>query len=177
MGLNEIESIDNPNIYTIAINPKEYFEKFRNQQIDKKHKIIRRDTPGMNFESYTENFFFIKQIDIARNNKKLAQKRLPVKNTNMTMTRINKVKCASINDKRYYGSDGIVSLPFGHHLLIEVREYNKSLPKIDTITKKEKHKILKLEKDAFSKNERLRVLCSIYPQPRKYCNLTEKRHT
>ena len=30
MGLYEIQNIDNPNICTIAINPKEYFEKFKN---------------------------------------------------------------------------------------------------------------------------------------------------
>ena len=66
--------------------------------------------------------------------------------------------------KRYYGSDGIVSLPFGHQFLNEVREYKKSLPKINTVTKKEKDKILKLENDTLSKNERLRILRSIYSQ-------------
>ena len=45
------------------------------------------------------------------------------------MTSVNKIKFASLNDKRYYGSDGIVSLPFGHPLLNEVREYKKSLTK------------------------------------------------
>ena len=39
----------------------------------------------------------------------------------MIMASVNKVKVASVNDKRYYGSDGIVSLPFGHPLLNEVR--------------------------------------------------------
>ena len=106
--------------------------------------------------------------------KKLVQKRLQVKNTNMAMTSINKVNFASINDKRYYGSDGIVSLPLGHHLLNEVREYKKSLPKIHTVIEKEKDKILKLENDVFRKNERLRVLRSIYSQPITYCNLNEK---
>ena len=33
MGLYEIENIDNQNICTIAINPKEYFEKFRNRKL------------------------------------------------------------------------------------------------------------------------------------------------
>ena len=47
----------------------------------------------------------------------------------MIMTNVNKIKFASLNDKRYYGSDGIVSLPFGHPLLNEVREYKKPLPK------------------------------------------------
>ena len=35
----------------------------------------------------------------------------------MAMTSINEVKFGSINDKRYYGSAGIASLPFGHYLL------------------------------------------------------------
>ena len=95
----------------------------------------------------------------------------------MTMTSINRVKFASINDKIYYGSDGIVSLPFGHHLLNEVRKYKKSLLKIHTIIEKKKDKILKLENDTFSKNERLRVLRSIYSQPVIYCKLNEKKHT
>ena len=115
--------------------------------------------------------FLLKKIDIACNGKKLVQKRLQVKNTNMIMTSINKVKCASINDKRYYGSHQIVSLLFGHHLLNKIREYRRSLPKIHTVIKKKKVKILKLEKDAFSKNKRLR---SIYSQPITYCKLNEK---
>ena len=52
MGLCEIENIDNQNICTIAVNPKEYFEKFKNRKINKKHKGVRRDTPGMHFERY-----------------------------------------------------------------------------------------------------------------------------
>ena len=128
----------------------------------------------MNFESYAQKISSIRQIDIARNNKKLVQKRLQVKNTNMTMTSINNFKFASINDKRYYGSESIVSLPFGHHLLNEVRDYIKSLPKIHTVIEKEKNKILQLENDVFSNNERLRVLRSIYSQPITYCKLNEK---
>ena len=71
MGLYEIQNIDNPNICTIAINPKEYFEKFKNRKINKKHKGVRRDTPGINFESYAEKISSSRQIDIARNDKKL----------------------------------------------------------------------------------------------------------
>ena len=51
MGLYDIENIDNAKICTIAVNPKEYSEKFKNRAFDKKHKGVRRDTPGMNFES------------------------------------------------------------------------------------------------------------------------------
>ena len=36
MGLHELKNIDNQNTCTIAVNPKEYFEKFRNRKINKK---------------------------------------------------------------------------------------------------------------------------------------------
>ena len=89
------------------------------------------------------------------------------------MTSVNKVRFASLNDKRYYGSDGIVSLPFGHPLLNEVREYKKSLPKICTVTEQEKDKILFLENKAFAKNKRLRLLRSIFALPLTYYRLNE----
>ena len=52
IGLYEIESIDNPNIITISINPKEYFEKYRDKRINKKTLRLKRDTPAMDFETY-----------------------------------------------------------------------------------------------------------------------------
>ena len=102
---------------------------------------------------------------------KIIQKRLQVKNTNMTMTSVNKVKFASLNDKRYYFSDGIVSLPFGHPSLNAVREYKKSFSKIHTVIAKEKNKILKLENVAVNDNERLRILRSIFSQLISYFTL------
>ena len=106
--------------------------------------------------------------------KKLIQKRLQVKNINMIMASINKVKFASLNDKKYYGSDGIVSLPFGHPLLNEVREYKKSLPKIHTVIEQETDKILFLDiLKLFAKNKRLRLLRSIFAQPLTYYRLNE----
>ena len=52
MGLYKVENIDNPNVCTIVVNPKEYFEKFRNKSINKKHKGVIKDTKGMCFEDY-----------------------------------------------------------------------------------------------------------------------------
>ena len=108
---------------------------------------------------------------VKKKKKKITQKRLQVKNTNMYMTSIKKVQFTSLNDKRYYFSDGIVSLPFGHPLLSEVRDYKKSLPKIHTVIEKEKEKILQLENKAINNNERLRILRSIFSQPITYYNL------
>ena len=89
------------------------------------------------------------------------------------MTSINKEKFASLNYKRHYDSDGIVSLPFGGPLLNEVREYKKSLPKIHTVIEQEKDKILFLENKAFAKNERLILLRSIFAQPLTCYRLNE----
>ena len=99
MGLYEVENLDNANLCTVAINPKDYFEKFKDRKINKKHKGVRRDTPGTTFESYAERISSLRQLD-TKFEKKLIQKRLQVKNTNMIMTSVNKVKFASLNDKR-----------------------------------------------------------------------------
>ena len=39
VGLFEIENIDKPNIITIALNPKEYYERFYDHCDNKKHKV------------------------------------------------------------------------------------------------------------------------------------------
>ena len=171
MGLYEIENINNQNICTIAINPKEYFEKFKDRKINKKHKEVRKDTHGMNFESYAMRINTLREFDDKKEEKKIVQKRLQVKNTNMTMTSVNKVRFARLNDKRYYFSDGIVSLPFSHPTLNKVRKYKKSLPKIHTVIQKEKDKILDLENAVVNNNERVRILRSIFSQPITYYNL------
>ena len=179
MGLFEIENIDNQNICTIAINPKEeYFEKFKNRKINKKHNGVRRGTPGMNFENYAARIKDLRydlDFDCGTKEEKVKQRRLQVINTNMTMTTANKVKFASLNDKRYYFSDGIVSLPFGHPFLKTVREYKKSLSKIHISIAKEKDKILEYENAAVNANERLRILRSIFSQPIKYFTLKNHR--
>ena len=54
VGLYAVESIDNPNIINVAVNPKEYFEYFREKNLNKKHKGIRKDTRTMTFEAYAE---------------------------------------------------------------------------------------------------------------------------
>ena len=176
MGLFEIENIDNPNICTIAVNPKEYFEKFRNRGINKKHKGVRRDTKGMDFERYASRIKDLR-LDLENNveKEKIVQKRLQVKNTEMIMTSTNKVKFAQINDKRYYFSDGIVSLPFGHPSLEKIRNYKKSLKDIHKVINDEKNKLLKDENEVVNLNERLRILRAIYSQPFKYYTLKTNR--
>ena len=176
MGLYEVENIDNPNICTIAINPKEYFEKFKDRNINKKHKGVRRDAPGMSFENYAARIPPLRSIDCKNEEKKkIIQKSLQVKNANMVMTSINKVQFTSLNDKRYYFSDGIVPLQYGHPFLKEVRESKKSLPRIHIAIEKEKDNLLQLENKAVAKNERLRILRSTFAQPISYYQTPDLR--
>ena len=178
MGLFEIENINNSNVCTIAVNPKEYFEKFKNKDINKKHKGVRKGTRGMMFENYANR---IKRLRYDLNESQavevIKQKRLEVRNTNMKMTTVSKVKFARLNDKRYYFSDGIVSLPFGHILLDKVRKYKKQLTKIHEQIEKEKETILKYENEAVMQNERLRILRCIFSQPLVYYDLHSHKIT
>ena len=91
----------------------------------------------------------------------------------MIMKSVNKVKLASLRDKRYHGSNGIVSLLFGNLLVNEVRQYKKSLPKIHTVIEQAKDKILFLENKALAKNERIIFLRIIFEQPLTYYRLNE----
>ena len=87
------------------------------------------------------------------------------------MTSVNKVQFFSLSDKRYYFSDGIVSLPFGYPLLSDLHELKKLYPKIHTVVKKEKDNLLRIENQAVTKHKRLRVLRSIFAQPITYYKL------
>ena len=63
-------------IIQITVNPKEYFKKFKNRSVNKKLKGVRRDTPGMNFESYAERIKVLREVNSLPVNKRMIQKRL-----------------------------------------------------------------------------------------------------
>ena len=130
IGLYGIENISNTNTCTIAVNPNEYFEKFKNRTLNKEHEGVRQDIKRMNFESYAERIATLREPGDERNKRQIVQKRLQVTNTKMKMTSINKVQFTSLNDKRYYFSGGIVSLPYWHPLLSKICQIKKVCPKI-----------------------------------------------
>ena len=76
MGLHEIENINNQNICTIAINPKEFFEKFKDRKINKKHQRVRKDTQGMNFKSYAMRINTLREVDDKKRRKKNCTKKV-----------------------------------------------------------------------------------------------------
>ena len=54
LGLYEVEHIDDPCYVTLAVNPKENFEYFKSGTCNKKHKGIKKGSPGMDYENYTK---------------------------------------------------------------------------------------------------------------------------
>ena len=55
--------------------------------------------------------------------------RFQLKRTDMKLTEVYRTQFAGLNDKRYYLTDGVTSLPYGHFLLAELDE-KKSYKKI-----------------------------------------------
>lgn len=91
LGLYEIENIDKANICKIADNPKEYFEKFKDKTVNKKHKGVKQNTKGMDFESYFGRIAPLMEVDGEKKEKKIIQKWLQVHNTKMKITSVSKV--------------------------------------------------------------------------------------
>ena len=58
VGLNKIESMDNANVITISVNPKEYFEKYRDKTVNKKHKRIEKRYTRKEFRSILSTYLF-----------------------------------------------------------------------------------------------------------------------
>ena len=127
VGYFEVENIDKANIITIALNPKEYYERFVYSTDIKKHKGLHKSTPGMNFYSYSDRLSDLTEYYTefkAKPNpvKQIEQKRFQIINESMQMKSISKVQFGQLNDKRFYFSNGITSLPYGHPSLEKVRQ-------------------------------------------------------
>ena len=170
VGLYEVESIDN--LITIAINPKEYFEVFKNKAINKKHKGVKKSMSGMDFESFASRIMDVREYTQPQKRaKQITQMRFQVKKTDMKLTAINRTQFAGLNDKRYYLTDGSTSLPYGHFLLAELNEKKKKYKTIQNILFKIKDDLIREECKAIKKCERIRVLRSILNQAGTYYKL------
>ena len=171
VGLYEVECIDNPNVVTIAVNPKEYIKIFKSKDLNKKHKGIKKTTPGMNFESFASRIMDCKEYtNVQKKAKSLKQTRFKLSKTTMKIKEEVKTQFASLNDKRYYLPDGVTSLPYGHFLLAEI-DKKKDNKKIQNILFKIKDDLIREESNITKKCERIRVLRSILNQVPTYYKL------
>ena len=146
VGLFEVENINKANVITIAINPKEYLEEFEDLSINKKHKGIKKGTPGMDFSAYCSKLASITEYfdsQIKPNRAKIKQKRFQVIDDAMQMNTVSKIQFGQLNDKRFYFPNGIVSLPFGHFLFNELRKERSQNRKIHLQIKEKKWDFIK----------------------------------
>ena len=172
VGLYEVESIDNQNMITLAINPKEYYEVFKSKEINKKHKGVKKATPGMDFESFASRIMDFREFQPhEKKPKAIKQKRFQIKYTQMRMTETNRSQFGLLNCKRYYLTDGVCSLPFGHFLFGAIREKNKQIKNIHRKLMEIKDDLLREEFRATAKCERISLLRSILAQPPTYYKL------
>ena len=92
------------------------------------------------------------------------------------MEEVQKSKFAQINDKCYYFEDGIISLPFSHPYLLDIVNYKKNKKqKVESYINLKKKNLLKMEKEALLRNDRLLTYQSIYLQMPEFRNLTSNK--
>ena len=175
LGLYEVENINDPCYVTLAVNPKEYLEYFKSDNVNKKHKGIKKGAVGMDFENYAERIKPLFDFETYKQPKPDTKQvvRISVKKGEMTTHKITKTKFSQLNDKRFYFPNAIVSLPFGHAVLKEIDDFKKNKgQRVEKYFWKEKEKLLKFENAALKKCERLNFLNNILLQVPKIVSLT-----
>ena len=165
--LFEIGDIDKPNI-TIALNPKEYYKRFYDHSDNKKHKGLKKSTPGMDFDSYSERLADINEFskEFFKKPAKFDQKRFQIINESMQIKSVSKVQFGQFNDKRFYFSNGLISLPFGHPYLEDLRKEKHKQRAIRKVIQEQKYNFLKEESEVLQKLPRLNILKQIFSQNR-----------
>ena len=94
----------------------------------------------------------------------------------MEKNSLRKCQFSGLNNKRYYFSDGIVSFPFGHPYLEEIRKCKKDVKdKMQKVIKENQFEMLRNETKAVTVWERLRILKSILLQPFSYYKLDSNK--
>ena len=99
LGYFSIGNIDDPCVVSL-VNPKEYFEVFNSQAVNKKHQELRKGAAGMEFEDYANRINSIKGIETfgQLTKEKQKQNRFAIKNNEMVLEETEKSKFTQIND-------------------------------------------------------------------------------
>ena len=172
--LYEVEHIDDPCYVTLAVNPKEYFEHFKSDSVNKKHKVIKNGSSGMDYENCAERIKPLSEFAAYKQPIKDTKEvvRISVKKGEMTTHKMTKTKLSQLNDKRSYFPSGILSLPFGHLPLKEVDKYKKNKSqRIEIYFWLEKEYLLELGKKAMKATPRLEFLNNILLKKPKIVSL------
>ena len=82
----------------------------------------------------------------------------------MQMKSVCKVQLGQLNDKKFYFSNGILSLPYSHPYLEHLRKEKNKYRNIHTVIQSKKDKFLKEKSKVIQKILRLNILKQIYSQ-------------
>ena len=96
--------------------------------------------------------------------REIEQKRFQIINESMQMKSISKIQFGQLNDKRFYFSNGTLSLPYGHPLLEKVRKQKHKYRDIHKIIQTKKNQFLKEETQFIENIPRLDILNQIFNQ-------------
>ena len=82
----------------------------------------------------------------------------------MQMKSVSKVQFGQLNDKRFYFSNGIISLPYGHPYLEELRKEKHKYRHIHKVSQTKKDDFLKKESKVLESIPRLNIAKRIFAQ-------------
>ena len=114
-------------------------------QTTKNIKGQKKSTPGMDFDSYSNQLSDLTEYSnefLTTPNKveQIQQKRFQVIDESMQMKSVSKVQFGQLNDRRFYFSNGLVSLPYGHPYLEELRKEKHKYQDIHKVIQTKKSK-------------------------------------
>ena len=84
----------------------------------------------------------------------------------MQMKPVSKVQFGQLNDKQFYFSNGLTSLPFGHPYLENLRKEKHKFRAIHKVIQEKMYEFLKEESKAIEKIPRLHILKQIFSKNR-----------
>ena len=123
----------------------------------------------MDFDSYSNRFSDLTEYSnefLYNPNKvkQVEQKRFEVKNKSMQMKSVSKVQFGQLNDKRFNFPNGVLSLPYGHPYLEELRKEKHKYRDINKVIQTKKYDFLKKESKVLESVSKLNILKQIFTQ-------------
>ena len=87
----------------MALNPKEYYERFHDRSDNKKHKGLKKSVCDMDFDSYSSRLADLTEFSKEYFEKpKIEQKRFQIINESMQMKSLSKVQFGQLNNNNFW---------------------------------------------------------------------------
>ena len=120
-------------------------------QITKNRRVLKKSTHDMDFD-YSNRL-----SDLTKYYSEFFNESIQTKS-------VCKNQFGQFNDKRFYFSNGILSLPYGHSQLEHIRKEKNKYRNNHTVIQSKKYQFLKEESKVMEKILRLNILKQIYSQ-------------